>query len=387
MTESVDKSALNLNNESPEIVVEANSKCELNQQKKESDQNVKQNQLEINTLRIRELTQQIRNVTDCNALRIIVKQHLDEVKDLANEALKEQARLLKNVLPILKLPGPNPFAIIKWLGKLVTGTALPQLEAYIKYASQIVKLLIAINDMVDAISQVLPRLEQCAKLLVTEIKADIVGEIDRAVFKLKGEIANEIAQEICFALNDANISATDIQDAFLVINTIKNVVEQTATVQSDLTASVNESLLDIDNAQNQIAVITGQTSRIDTSSIENFTASIDRGDFETFKSDSDSFLNVEPPVNTSIPVITGFTKVANTLFASSGDWTSSANITFSYQWSRSSNNVVNTLSTAVSNTYLITSSDLGSKLLCVVGADNGGGYSEISTVETAIITL
>ena len=158
----------------------------------------------INVKHIQNLTKQIENATDCQALTLIFEQHLEGVTDLVEAKIATQLELLKTYLPLLDLPGPSPTAILKWLKKLVTGTIMPQLQAYITLIIQIAELQSAIQDLISAINNADDRLKRCLE----------DGIINNAKFQLETKI-NELTQPI----DDALITVGSLESQ------IKNVIE------------------------------------------------------------------------------------------------------------------------------------------------------------------
>lgn len=120
------------------------------------------------TNNITELAKQINNTTDCSALTIIFEQHLESVTDLIEAKIESQLEILKNYLPLLSLPGPNPAAIVKWLKKLLTGSILPQLKAYINLVIQIAQLQSSLQELITAIENADDRLKRCLEQSIIE---------------------------------------------------------------------------------------------------------------------------------------------------------------------------------------------------------------------------
>lgn len=73
-----------------------------------------------------------------------------------------------------------------------------------------------------------------------------------------------------------------------------------------------------------------------------------------------------PPVNTVAPVISGNTTLGSLLSSTTGTWTGTAPITYSYQWKRNGNDIVG----ANSSLYTIQVADSGAALTCQVTATN-----------------
>jgi hypothetical protein len=77
------------------------------------------------------------------------------------------------------------------------------------------------------------------------------------------------------------------------------------------------------------------------------------------------------PFNTIAPSATGTVAVGNLLSCTSGTWTSTTTVTYSYQWQRNGVDI----SGATANTYTCVNADLGANLTCVVTAANQYGVS------------
>ena len=331
-------------------------------------------ELVIATKRIRELTQQIRSVTDCNALKLIVKQHLDDIKKEAKKAVKEQLELLKKYLPITSLPDPTPLGIVKWLGKLVTGTVIPQLEAFIKYTSEILALILALNDIIQAIEQAIPRLKACAIQIYRETKQDLKNEINQEVRNLERKISGAIAKFICQAI-PGGIEA--LGAAITAYRLVEDTLEAAKQLKTTLLGDAKNSLTQIDQAQTQMQGITGIPPAISTDTLENFQASIDSGAFETYKAENQAFVEALPPVNDVLPVAAGVAAVGNTVSCNTGVWTSNSEMTYGAQWYREGNPIYN----ANTFTYSPTIDDIEYNLYCLVTGENKAGSIEVKSNE------
>jgi len=329
--------------------------------------------LVVNTKRIRELTQQIRSTVDCNALKLIIRQHLDELKKQAEKAAKEQLELLKRTLGITSLPSPTPTGIVKWLGKLVTGTIIPTLEAAIKYTVQIIGLIRAVTELVIEIKNVLPRIKAC----ISDIERTFLSKSARqsVVRRLERKIAEKIANEICNAVGASGFRA--LGDAITAYRSIEEALDAANDLRTELFGSVNSSLSDIGNAQTQMETITGIAPVIATDSIESFTASVSSGAFETYKAENQAFVEALPPVNDVLPVASGIAAVGNTVSCNTGVWTSNSEMTYSAQWFREGNPIYN----ANTFTYSPTMDDIEYNLYCLVTGDNKAGSIEVKSNE------
>jgi hypothetical protein len=331
--------------------------------------------LVVNTKRIKELTQQINSVTDCGALKLIVSQHLDDVKSLATKAVEEQLELLKKYLPITTLPNPTPSGIVKWLGKLVTGTIIPQLEAFIKYTIEILGLINALTELIIAIGGALPRLKACAVELIDQTKADVKNEINQAVKKLENKISGAIAKSICDGVGASGFQA--IGNAVTALRLVEDTVDAANNLKSQLVSDANNSLTQINQAQTQMQSITGIAPAIATDSLESFTTSINSGAFETYKAQNEEFVNALPPENEVLPVASGYAVVGNTVTCNTGVWTSNSAMTYIAQWYREGNPIYN----ANSFTYSPSIDDIEYNLYCLVTGENKAGSIEVKSNE------
>lgn len=77
---------------------------------------------------------------------------------------------------------------------------------------------------------------------------------------------------------------------------------------------------------------------------------------------------VSAPTNTVAPVVSGTTVQGNTLSATNGTWADAGGSTFTYQWQRdnSGGGVYGNIASATSSTYLLTATDVGCNVRCVV---------------------
>ena len=94
-----------------------------------------------------------------------------------------------------------------------------------------------------------------------------------------------------------------------------------------------------------------------------------------------------PPVNVSLPTVSGTTEESYMLTASSGAWSSATPITFAYQWQLCDATGANCLSIdgATGPTYATGSADVGGTLRVAVTATNADGSTEAVSDPTAVI--
>jgi hypothetical protein len=93
------------------------------------------------------------------------------------------------------------------------------------------------------------------------------------------------------------------------------------------------------------------------------------------------------PVNTSPPTISGSAVVGATLTASSGSWSGSTPMSFSYRWQRcnSSGGKCDNISGAKSQTYKPTKDDVGRTLRVSVTASNSDGSANAVSGPTTVV--
>lgn len=94
---------------------------------------------------------------------------------------------------------------------------------------------------------------------------------------------------------------------------------------------------------------------------------------------NDGFVAGSSPANTALPVITGTPQVGQTLSCSTGTWTGTATIAYTYQWLRAGS----TISGATNATYLCAVADVGAALSCRVTATNGIGSASATSASTS----
>jgi hypothetical protein len=94
------------------------------------------------------------------------------------------------------------------------------------------------------------------------------------------------------------------------------------------------------------------------------------------------------PVNTQEPIISGTAKVGSTLTASTGTWTSSSSITYSYQWLRCDATGVGCSNIGGANGvhYQVKNADLGHTLRVRVTAKNADGTAHKDSNPTDVVT-
>jgi Bacterial Ig-like domain (group 3)/Invasin, domain 3 len=95
-----------------------------------------------------------------------------------------------------------------------------------------------------------------------------------------------------------------------------------------------------------------------------------------------------PPVNTSLPAVSGSTVLGQTLSASSGGWTGSPAPSFAYQWQRcnSAGSGCVGIGGATGSSYLLVAADVSSTVRVVVTASSSQGSVAAASNPTAVVT-
>lgn len=130
----------------------------------------------INTQQIKEMAEQIRTTVDPESLSLIIKTHTKALTDLTSSISIVQADILRDILPLLKMPSPTPTAIVGYLAKLAVGIAAPQLKAQVKLTIQLGELASAVKDIAAAVAEA-----RSALKLVTGELADLANELQSEI--------------------------------------------------------------------------------------------------------------------------------------------------------------------------------------------------------------
>ena len=96
---------------------------------------------------------------------------------------------------------------------------------------------------------------------------------------------------------------------------------------------------------------------------------------------------VGPPVNTSLPVVTGTTLVGSVLTASPGTWTGAGSISYSYHWLRcNTQGGACTSAGSTGRNHRLTSADLNHRMRFNLTARNSVGSRTVMSSESPIVT-
>jgi hypothetical protein len=331
--------------------------------------------------RIRKITQDIENETDCLALQQKIRKELKFIEDFIDEQTKEIQRKLDEILPVLSIP-LNPFKIPKWLKKMVIGRILPDLDATIDFMLRAIELAKAITNLIEVIVDLAPKLEACAIGTINDIKNTIQNEIDQAIADIQKQITDAIGEAICGGLREAGISANDINDVLSAVGTVNNLVRQVGMIGDSLNTTLGNNLTRLGENQSLIQDITGLPPVIDTSSLEAFEQTGTSEAYAQYRIDVINVLNQPDPVNSDLPTVTGSALVGSTLTCSNGTWTSNGVVTtypLLFQWFRDNQEI------AAANTfqYVPTINDVEYPLTCRVTADAQVAIEEAFTAPTS----
>jgi hypothetical protein len=94
------------------------------------------------------------------------------------------------------------------------------------------------------------------------------------------------------------------------------------------------------------------------------------------------------PSNTGAPTISGTPQEGQTLTATTGTWSSTSNTSYAFQWQRcnASGQGCANIAGATSQTYVLTSADVGNTVRVVVTATNADGSNSAPSSPTAVVT-
>jgi hypothetical protein len=361
------------------VVAPLNTRCTIDRE----DESVKNKARKGSSLakRIRKITQDIENETDCVALQQKIRKELQFIEDFIDDQTKEIQRKLDEILPILSIP-LNPFKIPKYIKKAVIGRILPDLDATINFMLRAIELVKAIADLIEVIIALKPKLEACAIGTINDIKNTIQNEIDQTIADIQQQITDAIGEAICEGLKEAGVSANDIADVLSAVGTVNDLIDQVGAINASLNTALGNNLTQLAASQSNIQDITGLPPVIDTSSIEAFQQTATSDAYAQYRIDVVDVLNQPDPVSSVLPTITGSALVGSTLACSNGTWTSNGVVTaypLLFQWFRDNQEI----SAANTFQYVPTINDVEYPLTCRVTADAQVAIEEAFTVPTA----
>ena len=168
---------------------------------------------------IDDMVNQISSTIDCQALELLVQEHIAAIEKIIADKIKDQLSIANNAFPLLSLPSPDPVSIVKWLGKLILGDAFLQLQSYITQAQEIIVLSRDIMKLADAISHVDETLKACLITIQAEtlstLQATVEAQIQPILNKVSetqaliGVITGNTLVQIDTSSADAFLTSTD----------------------------------------------------------------------------------------------------------------------------------------------------------------------------------
>jgi hypothetical protein len=195
-------------------------------------------------------------------------------------------------------------------------------------------------------------------------------------------IADAIAEVICQGLNDAGITADDIDDVLSGVTAIQSLIDSTEQFNQATNAALEANLQTISDNQSLVQDITGIPPVIDASSMDTFIATSSGPAYDEYKAQVQAVLELPEPVNSVLPVITGSATVGQTLSCSNGTWTANGVVnTFaiSHQWMRQGQEIFG----ANTYQYVPAIDDIDYPVYCKVTAENQTNIEEVLTANTA----
>ncbi|CAB4143171.1 hypothetical protein UFOVP447_89 [uncultured Caudovirales phage] len=329
---------------------------------------------------IREITQTINAETDCVALQQKIKTALNGLKEDIISGNEEIKKKLDEISPILSLP-LNVFKIPAWLKKFAIGRILPDLEATIDLILKVVEVVQALTQLIITINDAIPRLEACAIATREQIEADIRNEIERTLREIREDIEDAIAEAICKGLNDAGISADDIDDILTGVTAVINLVDSVDQFKQTIDIALGDSLKKISDNQTLIQDITGIPPVIDATSMDTFIATTSGPAYDEYRAQVQAVLELPEPVNSVLPAITGTAAVGETLTCSNGTWTANGvvnSFAISHQWMRQGQEIFG----ANTYQYVPVLDDVDYPVYCRVTAENQTNIEQVFSANT-----
>jgi hypothetical protein len=330
--------------------------------------------------KINALTKGIETATDCNLLQKRVTNGLKSIETQIDAGTEEIQKKLTQLLGLVNVP-LNPLKLPKYIVKQTIGRILPDLEATIDFIKRMTELINAITRLITVVDKVQDRLEACAFYTLDRVSDFLRNEIDESIKELKMSVSDAIADAICNALKDADITANDLGDVFSSINAIKGLKQSLETLKTTATAALDSNVQQIGASQGDIQTLTGIPPVLDTTSLDNFLVSVDSPEYAAYKTQIAAIAELSDAVNQTLPSITGNAVVSSTLTCSNGTWTANGVVnTFplSFQWMRQGQEIFG------ANTYQYAPviDDVDYPLYCRVRAENQVSIEEVFTANT-----
>lgn len=200
------------------------------------------------------LTNQVRASTDCQVLATMIDENANMIRDRLETTAKEMAAIARNYMPIVSPPGGRPSKIVKWVKKLISGTIMPQIQAYAKLAIELAEIAAATSRLAAEVERAQNRLQKCDEIaysqLITELNETRImvegplnttlGQVDRA--------QNDLQTVIDTALN-ATFDISSVDNFLATASDVLPVIEeQVAAFTADETPATAEALGSFDTS-------------------------------------------------------------------------------------------------------------------------------------------
>jgi hypothetical protein len=203
-----------------------------------------------------------------------------------------------------------------------------------------------------------------AQIVVTGVRwADNTTASDAYIVKQTGSaayvVSNGTKAEICFMVNADSVGALLPSQCYINVTPFGG-----SALPSETIAQYRVSTYDVPNS------VPREVGNPAVSPVSNYSWSTQPAN-ASGQADLITAAELGGPVNTIAPVASGSTTAGSTLSVTTGTWTGTPTITYSYQWTLDGGNVGTdsaTSPTTVAGTYL-----------CVVTATNGVGSASASS--------
>lgn len=356
------------------------NQCNLAFEERIKDQNRKVGEIESITRRARALADQIRAARTYDGLRVAMRQNVLEMEQAILGELDEQGALIKQYLPLLSIP-KTPIAAVKYLKNFALKDIYPKVQAAIRFTRRIIELTLAVTELANEVSQAIEYLEEYVRTSQDDLRAEQLSAIQRISFALQAKIQNAIAERICEELKLAGVTANDLTSFYDAINELQLIRDDLNFARGNLRNVLGNNLGQVSLLQNAMSEITGIPPVIDTTDVDSYIESIERGDDEVYLEANQEIVDIQPPRNVVPPqiifaansaVVTGNVDVATTLSIFDGEWENELEDTF-YEWYADNELVANT------QQYTPTANVINKSLSAIVLKENFVAITEANT--------
>lgn len=337
---------------------------------------------------IREVTDKIRNLTDCQTIKNEIAEQLNSFADSNKSTINKVKEKLKEILPLLKIP-TNPFKLPSYIKKSTIGRVLPDLDATIDFIKRATEVIKAVTELAKAIKDVEPRLKACKNSLVDEV-TDLQKEaIDKVVREVEKQIKNTIRETICGGLNELGVDQSLLGDIIDTVNTVKDMEKAFNEAIGSVQGLLKQYQGDLKDLTGIDPVFNVETVDLMLDSINTATTvNPDTGTtpYDDYKTEVIAVMSEPDPVNTVAPVISGTLEVGSILTTTNGSWTDGTvakEYQYSYQWYRAGVPIPD----ATSQTYELDIDDFDRTIYCVVTASHQVAQEDAQSNTLGPITM